>query len=133
MKPVMIFIALTLASQPIFAAEQAHNGMITDVIVYHGQALVTRTIELQEMSGDIELLIENLPDRILPESLYAQSNHGIQVLSVRYRVKEIEKDIVRKSRPLMNKLNPFKQKCIKRSESGSSWYRCGRSSPKCGI
>jgi hypothetical protein len=93
MKPVMIFIALTLASQPIFAAEQAHNGMITDVIVYHGQALVTRTIELQEMSGDIELLIENLPERILPESHYAQSNHGIQVLSVRYRVKEIEKDM----------------------------------------
>jgi hypothetical protein len=93
MKPLMIFIALTLTSLSLFAEEKAQNGTITDVIVYHGQALVTRSIELQEMTGDTELLIENLPDRILPESLYAQSDDGIQVLSVRYRVKEIEKDM----------------------------------------
>ena len=67
--------------------------MITDVIVYHGRALVTRTIQLEKPSGDVELLVEHLPERILPESLYAQAADGIQVLSVRYRVKEIEKDM----------------------------------------
>ena len=88
----MLLIALTMIYLPVFAGTQTNNGIITDVIVYHGQALVTRTIELDKTTGDIELLVENLPEKILPESLYAQSENGIQVLSVRYRVKEIEKD-----------------------------------------
>ena len=85
------FIATLMG--PLFAETQTANGTISDVIVYRGRALVTRTIELQTAAGDIELLIENLPKCILPESLYAQAADGIQVLSVRYRVKEIEKDM----------------------------------------
>ncbi|MBL7215558.1 MAG: DUF4139 domain-containing protein [Phycisphaerae bacterium] len=92
MKAVLFFMSIVLAAIPVFAEPQINDGMITDVIVYHGQALVTRTIELETISGDIELLVENLPERILPESLYAVSNDSIQILSVRYRVKEIEKD-----------------------------------------
>ncbi len=92
MKTVLFLIALILTSLPVFAETQTNNGIITDVIVYHGQALVTRTIELNKNTGDIELLIENLPDKILPESLYAQSGNGIQVLSVRYREKTISQD-----------------------------------------
>ena len=93
MKFKSLTIVLILLSGTIFAETLTNDGTITDVIVYHGQALVTRTIELQTGGGDVELLVENLPERILPESLYAQSNNGIQVLSVRYRVKEIEKDM----------------------------------------
>ncbi len=92
MKTVLIFILLGLISLPAIAEPQVNDGTIADVIVYHGQALVTRTIELDKTTGDIELLVENLPEQILPESLYAQSNNGTQVLSVRYRVKEIKKD-----------------------------------------
>jgi hypothetical protein len=94
MKPKLFFIVLTaLLCGPLFAETQANDGAITDVIVYHGRALVTRTIQLDKPSGDVELLVENLPERILPESIYAQAADGIQVLSVRYRVKEIEKDM----------------------------------------
>lgn len=89
--PLIMLIALLAG--PLFAETQANDGTITDVIVYHGRALVTRTIQLDKPSGDVELLVENLPERILPESLYAQAADGIQVLSVRYRVKEIEKDM----------------------------------------
>ena len=92
MKAVLTLFVLMLASMPVFAEPQVNDGIITDVIVYHGQALVTRNIELKNTGDDVELLVENLPDNILPESLYALSNNGIQVLSVRYRVKEIEKD-----------------------------------------
>ena len=93
MKRRLLFIVLAaLSATPLFAEKQAADGTISDVIVYHGRALVTRTIELDKPSGDVELLIENLPERIIPESLYAQATDGIQVLSVRYRVKEVEKD-----------------------------------------
>ena len=95
MKTKLLFIVLaTLLTGSVFAETQTANGVISDVIVYHGRALVTRTIELEKHpEGDLELLVENLPDRILPESIYAQTGGGIQVLSVRYRVKEIEKDM----------------------------------------
>jgi len=84
---------VTLLIGPLFAETQTADGTISDVIVYHGRALVTRTIELEKAGGDMELLIEDLPERILPESIYAQAANGIQVLSVRYRVKQIERDM----------------------------------------
>ena len=88
-KTILIICAALLAGS-VLAETQTANGTISDVIVYHGRALVTRTIELGDTgTGDLELLVENLPDRILPESLYAQAADSIQVLSVRYRVKEI--------------------------------------------
>lgn len=92
MKAYFLVTTLALCVMPLFAEPQADDGAITGVIVYHGQALVTRTIQLNQAGGDVELLVENLPEKILPESLYALSNDGVQVLSVRYRVKEIAKD-----------------------------------------
>ncbi|MEN8127033.1 MAG: mucoidy inhibitor MuiA family protein [Planctomycetota bacterium] len=91
-KLFMIVLAAVLVG-PVWAETQTANGTISDVIVYHGRALVTRTVELEKPGSDVELLIEDLPERILPESIYAQAADGIQVLSVRYRVKQIEKDM----------------------------------------
>jgi predicted transport protein len=68
------------------------DGSITSVIVYRGQALITRTLDLPEGTGDRELLIENLPEKILPESLYAQSDGSVSILSVRYREKAVSED-----------------------------------------
>jgi len=93
MRFVLTLFVFALTGLSVLAAPQVNDGTITDVIVYRGQALVTRTIELKNGSGDVELLVENLPEQIIPESLYALSNDGIQVLSVRYRVKETEQDM----------------------------------------
>ncbi|MHC4881876.1 MAG: mucoidy inhibitor MuiA family protein [Planctomycetota bacterium] len=90
---IFLTVLATLLAGSVFAETQTANGTISDVIVYHGRALVTRTIELDKPGGDVELLVEDLPERILPESIYAQAADGIQVLSVRYRVKEIKKDM----------------------------------------
>ena len=92
-KLFLLLLALCTFSAGTSQAEpQVANGVISDVIVYHGRALVTRTIELDSAQGDVELLVENLPDNILSESLYAQADDGVRVLSVRYRVKRISKD-----------------------------------------
>lgn len=68
------------------------SGSITSVIVYRGQALVSRSLQLPDSVGDMELLVENLPEKILPDSLYAQSDGSISVLSVRYREQVIQED-----------------------------------------
>lgn len=93
MKKTWVLIIVLFAAVPFTqAADQTVKGDITDVIVYRGQALVTRAIEIDGAAGDRELIVENLPERILPESLYAQADGGIKVLSVRYREKTSKED-----------------------------------------
>lgn len=104
MKAYFLLTSLALCVMPLFAEPQADGGVITGVIVYHGQALVTRTIQLNQAGGDVELLVENLPERILPESLYALSNDGVQVLSVRYREKTITEDTRKEVKELQEQI-----------------------------
>jgi hypothetical protein len=88
----IVLFAACILSLPMFAEPMTVDGPITSVIVYRGQALVTRTVNIPQGSGDVELLIENLPEKILPESLYAQSDGSVSVLSVRYREKAVSED-----------------------------------------
>lgn len=89
---LFVLVLTALLTSFLSAQPQLVESRISSVIVYHGQALTTRIIKLDSVRGDLELLVENLPERILPETLYAQASDGIQVLSVRYRIKEIEND-----------------------------------------
>ncbi len=75
-----------------WAEPVATSGPVTSVIVYRGQALVTRSLEIPKGGSELELLVENLPEKILPESLYAQSDGTFSVLSVRYRERVIRED-----------------------------------------
>lgn len=68
------------------------TGEISEVIVYRGQALVTRVIELDLSKGGSEIVVEKLPLKIISESLYAQVSDGAVVSSVRYREKAVRED-----------------------------------------
>lgn len=68
------------------------NGTIDSVTVYRGQALVTRTVKLDKaMTG--EVIVSNLPDQVLPESIYAESRDGVEIRSVRFRERPVAEDI----------------------------------------
>ncbi len=86
-------------SEPVAA-----GGPVTSVVVYRGQALVTRSLEIPQGGGEMELLVEHLPEKILPESLYAQSDGSISVLSVRYREKMIQEDTRQEVRALQEQI-----------------------------
>jgi uncharacterized protein (TIGR02231 family) len=75
-----------------FAEVPTTTGTISKVTVYRGQALVTRTIEVDLPAGTSELIVSDLPARIVPESLYAQTSGNVKVLSVRYRQKAVKED-----------------------------------------
>lgn len=85
-------IVVCLAAGWTQAEPVAAAGPVTSVVVYRGQALITRSLDLPQTGGEMELLVENLPEKILPESLYAQSDGSISVLSVRYREKTVTED-----------------------------------------
>jgi hypothetical protein len=69
------------------------QGKIDEVTVYRGQALVTRLIEIPGDAGLHEIVVSDLPERIEPGSIYAESAEGVEVRSVRYRIRPVERDV----------------------------------------
>lgn len=99
-------IAFALAVAPNVRAENAEetavvvDGKVAAVTVYQGQALVTRTVDLAEVSGLAEVVVTNLPENVLPGSLYAEPRDGVEIRSVRYRVRPMELDVRQEVREL---------------------------------
>lgn len=85
---IFIFVQLGFADE----TKQEVVGSIFKVIVYRGQALVSRTIEVELPKGNAELVVQKLPKEIVPESLYAQAFDDVTVTSVRYREKAVRED-----------------------------------------
>lgn len=87
-------VAIFISAQPGLAEKTVPEvvGSISNVIVYRGQALVMRTIELDLPKGGSELIVQKLPDRIVSESLYAQALEGATIASVRYRERAVKED-----------------------------------------
>jgi hypothetical protein len=80
--------SLGLAADPI-----PLPGKIDSVTVYRGQALVTRLVDVAAPPGLTEILVTNLPDRVIPGSVYAESSDGVEVRSVSYREHPVSQDI----------------------------------------
>ncbi len=96
MRTQMLVAAMSILAlgRPSLAENQAREvvGSISNVIVYRGQALVTRRIEMDLPEGGSELIVQKLPNRIVPESLYAEAFEGLTVTSVRYRERAVKED-----------------------------------------
>lgn len=110
MKLCTICLVFCVMCTCTFAEPVAVDGPITSVIVYRGQALVTRSVEVPQGGGDVELLVEDLPEKILPESLYAQSDGSVSVLSVRYREKAVSEDTREQVLQLKEQIEQTKRK-----------------------
>jgi hypothetical protein len=85
---IFIFVQLAYTDE----AAQEVVGSVSRIIVYRGQALVTRTIELEFPRGSSQVVVQELPNAIISESLYAQALGGVTVTSVRYRERAVEED-----------------------------------------
>ena len=70
-------------------AEKQLESQVTAVTLYRNQALVTRTIEVEGEPGASELVIGDLPENIVPSSLFAEGEDGIEVRAVRYRARAV--------------------------------------------
>jgi len=74
-------------------ATQITAGEVTEVTVYRDQARVTRTITAQGPSGPLEIVVTNLPAKIIPASLSAESKGNSRVHSLTYRTRAIRGEI----------------------------------------
>lgn len=76
-----------------FAQPLTLRGKVDEVTVYRGQALVSRVVDLPDKTGVLELLVSELPPRILPGSLFAEGDESLQVRSVLYRTRATADDV----------------------------------------
>jgi len=98
-----------------FAAARADNpletrGKIDSVTVYRGEALVTRLVDVPGPAGLKELVVTDLPEQVLPGSIYAESAEGVEVRSVSYRARPVEKDVREAVRKLDDQLLAIQDK-----------------------
>ncbi len=89
---LLILVLLSTTYQLTFANAATTTGAISEVTVYRGQALVTRSLDLEVPAGSSEIVVTGLPHQIVSESLYAQASGDAMVLSVRYREQAVEED-----------------------------------------
>lgn len=85
--------ASVMSASLAFAEPVAVAGKVDAVTVYRGQAMVTRSIELPKQDGLVELVVTDLPQRIVPGSLFAEGPDGVQVRSVLYRTRAVAQDV----------------------------------------
>src|SRR5262249_40898379 len=98
MKPLALSLVALLPSVAL-AQDLETRGAIEAVTVYRGQALVTRLVDVPapkavaDAAGTVrEIVVTDLPPRIRPESLHAESSEALKVRSVRFRQRPVVQD-----------------------------------------
>jgi len=85
-----VAVVLAAGVAPAWAAPVRSAGEITSVTLYRGQALVTRRVPLPAAAGELEIVVPDLPARIVPGSVGASAEDaGVRIRSVRYRAQAV--------------------------------------------
>lgn len=94
-------------------------GAIEAVTVYRGQALVTRVVDVPGPAGLREIVVTDLPSRVLPGSIHAESSPEVQVRSVRYRTRPVSQDVREEVRALDTAIAGLEEelKAVKRRQA----------------
>lgn len=100
-----LMVSAVSAAGPIESA-----GKVDAVTVYRGQALVTRGVELPGPAGLREVIVTDLPDHVVPGSIYAESADGVEVRSVLYRVRPVAQDVREEVRQLDEQIRQIQDK-----------------------
>lgn len=109
----LLSAASTAWAQTAPAADTAETPVkwkLDAVTVYRGQALVTRSVEMPAGAGVAGLLVQDLPERILGASLFAEGSDGVDVRSVRYRERAQPTDVREEVRALDEKIQALNDK-----------------------
>lgn len=71
------------------SAAESVGGRVTNVTLYRGQALITRAIPIEGDGGSMEVVVGNLPEQIVPNSLFAEGGDAVEIRAVRFRTRAV--------------------------------------------
>ncbi len=63
------------------------DGHVASVTLYRGQAQVTRTLPIEGAAGGLEIVVGELPEQVVPDSLFAEGGDAVEVRAVRFRTR----------------------------------------------
>jgi hypothetical protein len=84
----LALVSALAASTSLHAAEPV-EGRVTDVVLYRGQAQVTRTVPIEAAAGRAEIVVGNLPEQIVANSLFAEGGDAVEVRAVRFHTRAV--------------------------------------------
>jgi len=85
----IVAIVLVASSALLPAAPTPATSRIETVTVYRGQALVTRIVDLPDRSGELEIVLDDLPAQVVGTSLHASAAAGVTIRSVQFRTQAV--------------------------------------------
>jgi uncharacterized protein (TIGR02231 family) len=65
------------------------DGRVAAVTLYRGQAQVTRAIPIDGEAGSVEVVVGNLPEQVVPGSLFAEAGDAVEIRAVRFRTRAV--------------------------------------------
>ena len=86
---VIAVLASLLFQYTDASAAESVGGRVTAVTLYRGQALVTRAIPVEGDGGSMEVVVGNLPEQIVPNSLFAEGGEAVEIRAVRFRTRAV--------------------------------------------
>ena len=126
MRPVSVLLLAVLFHANADAAEAAPKiaeSKIEAVTLYRGRALVTRNIPLVAGAGNIDLVVSNLPEQIVSDSLFAEGSAGVTVRAVRYRTRAVGEE----PREAVRKIDADMEACeVKRARNSRMQELCAQ-------
>ncbi|MEX2187603.1 MAG: DUF4140 domain-containing protein [Pirellulales bacterium] len=76
-------------AERVNAVDKSASGRVSHVTLYRGQAMITRTVPVDGDKGVIDLVVGDLPEQIVAESLFAEGSDAIVVRAVRFRSRAV--------------------------------------------
>ncbi len=76
-------------AERVNAVNKTASGRVSHVTLYRGQAMITRTVPVEGDKGIIDLVVGDLPEHVVAESLFAEGSDGIAVRAVRFRSRAV--------------------------------------------
>jgi len=80
---------------------------IEKVTVYPNNALVTREVEVPAGTGLIELIVNPMPSRIVPNTMYSEGGNGLRVLTTRFSTRQVLEDTSEERRKLEAEMEKY--------------------------
>ena len=87
--PCALALARSLYVFAALARALEAEGRVTHVTLYRGQAQVTRPFPSRATPGRIEVVVGNLPEQIVPNSLFAEGGDAVEIRAVRFRTRAV--------------------------------------------
>lgn len=100
--------AAVLCSGSTAAATEA-VGHVSQITLYQGQAMVTREIDFEDNAGALEIVVGDLPEQVVPASLFAEGNEQVEIRAVRFRSRAVGEQPREEVRQLDQQLRELQQ------------------------